>query len=134
MLKKSLTILCLFGSICSNFAQQISGKVLTKTNEPIPFATIQIGENHAVITNEEGSFSIDTEGFKASDSVYISCMGFEKIGLELQEFSSKTYKLNEHVNELYEVYLTNKPLTIDSIMYYVNRKDRKSTRLNSSHV
>lgn len=126
MLKKSLTILCLFGSICSNFAQQISGKVLTKTNEPIPFATIQIGENHGVITNEEGSFSIETEGFKASDSVYISCMGFEKIGLELQEFSSKTYKLNEHVNELYEVYLTNKPLTIDSIMYYVNRNLKRN--------
>src|SRR5690606_970407 len=102
MLKKSLTILCLFGSIYSNFAQQVAGKVLTKTNEPIPFATIQIGPNYGVITNEEGSFSIETEGFKASDSVYISCLGFERKGLVLEEFSSKTYKLDEQVNELHE--------------------------------
>lgn len=128
MLKKSLTILCLFGSIYSNFAQQVAGKVLTKTNEPIPFATIQIGPNYGVITNEEGSFSIETEGFKASDSVYISCLGFERKGLVLEEFSSKIYKLDEQVNELHEVYVTNRPLTIDSIMYYVNRNLKKNYR------
>jgi hypothetical protein len=121
MLKKYLTILFIFGYIYFGFAQQISGKVLTISNEPIPFATVQIGTNYGVITNEEGSFSIETEGFKASDSVYISCLGFEKQGLQLHEFASKEYKLNELVNELHEVYLTNKPLSIDSIMYYVNR-------------
>ncbi|MCX7549434.1 carboxypeptidase-like regulatory domain-containing protein [Xanthomarina sp. F2636L] len=130
MLKKSLSILFILGYIYSGFAQQVSGKVVTKTNEPIPFATIQIGPNYGVITNEEGSFSIDTEGFKASDSVHISCMGFEKIGFELQEFSSKTFKLDEQVNELYEVYLTNKPLTIDSIMYYVNRNLKSNYKNN----
>ncbi|TYA58873.1 carboxypeptidase-like regulatory domain-containing protein [Formosa maritima] len=126
MLKKSLTILFSLSYIYFSFSQQVSGKVLTKANEPIPFATIQIGENYGVITNEEGNFSIVTEGFKPSDSVYISCLGFEKKGLLLNEFTSKEYKLSEQINELYEVYLTNKPLTIDSIMYYVNRNLKKN--------
>jgi hypothetical protein len=130
MLKNSLTFLFLISSIYFGFAQQVSGKVLTIANEPIPYATIQIGENYGVITNEEGSFSIETEGFKASDSVHISCLGYEKKGMQLQEFSSKVYKLSEQVNELYEVYLTNKPLTIDSIMYYVNRNLKRNYKSN----
>src|SRR5690606_16171178 len=63
-------------------------------------------------------------------SVHISCLGFEKLGLQLQEFTSKTYKLNDQVNELREVYLTNKPLTIDSIMYYVNRNLKTNYKTN----
>src|SRR5690554_1750227 len=121
MCKNYLLLLLTLGFMSITFAQQVSGKVLTKTNEPIPFAAVVIGESHGVITNEEGGFSIETVGFKPTDSVHISCLGFEKLGLELQDFSSKTYKLDEQVNELREVYLTNKPLTIDSIMYYVNR-------------
>ncbi|GGG49759.1 carboxypeptidase-like regulatory domain-containing protein [Bizionia arctica] len=126
MLKTTLTILFIFGFIYFGFSQQVSGKVLTKSNEPIPFATIQIGPNYGVITNEEGNFSIETQGFTASDSVYISCLGYEKIGLLLQEFSSKEYKLSDQVNELHEVYLTNKPLTIDSIMLYVNKNLKRN--------
>ncbi|PWK17136.1 peptidase associated/transthyretin-like domain-containing protein [Xanthomarina spongicola] len=130
MLKKSLTILFLFGYIYFSFAQQVSGKVLTIANEPIQFATIQIGENYGVITNEEGNFSIATDGFKPTDSVYISCLGYEKSGHLLKDFVSKEYKLAEQVNELYEVYLTNKPLTLDSIMYYVNRNLKKNYKNN----
>lgn len=126
MYKQSLTILFSLGFIFMGFAQQVSGKILTKANEPIPFATVQIGENYGVITNEEGNFSIATEGFKPTDSVHISCLGFEKSGLELKDFTSKEYKLAEQVNELHEVYLTNKPLTIDSIMLYVNRNLKRN--------
>lgn len=130
MHNKYLFLVLAFGFISTAIAQQVSGKVLTKTNEPIPFAAIVIGEDHGVITNEEGSFSIETEGFKPTDSVHISCLGFEKLGLQLQNFTSKTYNLNEQVNELHEVYLTNKPLTIDSIMYYVNRNLKSNYRNN----
>ncbi|MEO8935119.1 MAG: carboxypeptidase-like regulatory domain-containing protein [Xanthomarina sp.] len=128
MCKKHLLALLIFGMISTGFAQQVSGKVYTYTNEPIPYATVVIGENYGVITNEEGSFSIETEGFKLTDSVHISCLGFEKIDMQLQNFSSKTYKLNEQINELHELYLTNKPLTIDSIMYYVNKNLKSNYR------
>src|SRR5690554_1652928 len=130
MCKNYLLLFLTLGFISTTIAQQVSGKVLTKTNEPIPLAAIVIGENHGVITNEEGGFSIETAGFKPSDSVHISCLGFEKLGLQLQEFTSKTYKLNDQVNELREVYLTNKPLTIDSIMYYVNRNLKTNYKTN----
>ena len=121
MYKKYVLLFLNFLLIYSASAQQVSGKVFTKTNEPIPFATISIGEGYGVITNEEGSFSIETGSFKPTDSVHISCLGFEKLGMYLQDFSSKVYKLEEQVNALHEVYLTNKPLSVDSIMYYVNK-------------
>ena len=101
------------------FAQTIRGKVSTANDNPVPYATIQIGDNYGVITNEEGNFSIDIDGFKAEDSVAISCLGFEKSMLLLKDFSEKNYILKEQINELSEVFVTNKNLGIDSIMYYV---------------
>jgi len=130
MFKTYLTISFFISFIYFGYSQQVSGKVVSKTSNPIPYATIQIGPNYGVITNEEGHFSIETKGFKASDSVYISCLGFEKTGMQLQEFSSKEYKLTEQLNELHEVYLTNKPMTLDSIMYYVNRNLKKNYKNN----
>ena len=43
-------------------AQEISAKVIdAKTKVPVAFATVKTGENRGVITNEEGSFLINTE-------------------------------------------------------------------------
>ncbi|WP_053993025.1 carboxypeptidase-like regulatory domain-containing protein [Mangrovimonas sp. TPBH4] len=107
-------------------AQNVSGHILTEEKAPISFATIQIGEHHGTISNEEGNFSISTNGFEAKDSVYISCLGFEKLGLVVEEFTSKDYILKEQVNELSEVFLTNRKLSVDSILYYVNKNLSKN--------
>ena len=113
-------LLFLFAMIIFNYyglAQTVKGKIQNQKNEAIPFATIQIGEDYGVISNDEGNFSIVTSGFKASDSVTISCLGYEKLGMQLQEFSSQNYTLNERVNELSEVYITDRNLGVDSIMH-----------------
>ena len=115
-------------SISTLQAQTISGKIISQSNEAVPFATIQIGNSYGVISNEEGNFSIDTKKFEDQDIVTISCLGFEKKSLLLKDFSSKDYVLNEKVNELSEVYLTNKPLSVDSIMYYVNNNLKNNYR------
>ncbi|WP_418513191.1 carboxypeptidase-like regulatory domain-containing protein [Corallibacter sp.] len=128
-LKKIL--FCLFISFLifshSSFSQNVKGKIINNTNNtPIPYATIQIGEHYGVISNEEGSFTIDTDGYKPLDSVHISCLGYEKLGLVLEDFSSKDYYLSEQVNELNEVYLTNRTLSVDSVLYYVNKNLTKN--------
>ncbi|WP_055445006.1 carboxypeptidase-like regulatory domain-containing protein [Lacinutrix himadriensis] len=111
-------------------AQTVSGKVLSSTNEEIPFATIQIGSDYGVISNEEGSFSIETKGFTATDSVTISCLGFEKNAFILENFTSKEYVLIEKLNELSEVFLNHTALSSDSIMFYVNKNLKTNYKLD----
>tara|TARA_R110002012_G_scaffold81945_1_gene207302 strand:- start:20009 stop:21490 length:1482 start_codon:yes stop_codon:yes gene_type:complete len=112
-----------------SFSQTVTGTILDDKNEPIPFATIQIGEDYGVISNDEGNFNIIVSGFQTTDSVYISCMGYEKKGLQIQEFQSKEYVLSDLVNELSEVYVTDRKLTVDSILYYVNTNASKNYKL-----
>ncbi len=131
--KYTYSVILLFFLVATTFSsygQQVKGKILSEKSEPIPFATIQIGENYGVISNDEGNFSIVTSGFKASDSVTISCLGFEKTGLVLKDFISKDYILKVQVNELSEVYLTDRKLSVDSIMYYVNSNLTRNYKLD----
>jgi len=111
-------------------SQIVKGKITNGNSEPVPFATIQIGPDYGVISNDEGNFSIVTSNFKATDSVTISCLGYEKIGLQLKEFKSKDYILNDAVNELSEVYITDRKLGVDSIMYYVNANLKKNYQID----
>ena len=113
-------------------AQNISGKVVDSKNNPVPYATLQIGESYGVITNEEGGFTIDTKGFNAQDSVQISCLGYERQAFVLNQFSAKEYTLNAHVNELSEVFLSNKSMGVDSIMYYVRKNLSKNYKFDAN--
>ncbi|TYB73176.1 carboxypeptidase-like regulatory domain-containing protein [Bizionia myxarmorum] len=126
-----LHIAGLFLISSSSFSQTINGKILDDANAPIPFATIQIGEEYGVISNDEGNFTIHTSSFQPTDSVYISCMGYEKIGFQVHQFKSQKYILKDQVNELSEVYVTDRKLSIDSILYYVNANASKNYRLNN---
>ena len=127
---KYLSLLLFLLTICSSFSQQVTGKIISKKSQPIPFATIQIGKDYGVISNDEGNFSIVTTGFQPTDSVKISCLGYEKLGFVLKDFSSKDYVLEEQINELSEVYLTNRKLGIDSILFYVNKNLTKNYNID----
>jgi hypothetical protein len=100
-------------------AQTVSGKILSSTDEEIPFATIQIGSDYGVISNEEGDFSIDTEGFSATEIVVISCLGFENLTMDVKSFISNNYILKERMEELSEVFISNKKLTVEEILQNV---------------
>ena len=132
MLFRQKILLFLFGIIyfTNTFSQSISGKIISDSNEPISFATVQIGNSYGVITNEEGNFTIDTKGFKENDTVTISCLGYEKNAMLLKQFTSQNYVLNEKINELSEVFLSTKPLSVDSIMFYVNRNLKTNYKYN----
>ena len=111
--------------------QTISSKVLDqKTNEPVPFATVQLSENQGIITNEEGRFSLTIdETLKDVDSIYISSMGYEKLAIAISKDTDSIIYLPPKAIELKSVFISNKNLTIDEIMD--NVKDKISENYNT---
>lgn len=97
-------------------AQSVSGTVVDERNEPIPYVTIQIGDNYGVVSNTEGNFTIQTANQPANAVVTISYMGYESLEMPMSKFTSTTYVLKEKVTELDEVFLTNKQLTAEEII------------------
>lgn len=97
-------------------AQTLTGTVLDKkTNQPLVFATVQIGDKHGVITNDEGVFKIQTHRFSETDSIKFSSMGYGSKSFVLKDFALSTIYLEEKIDELKSVYLVNKntdPLAI----------------------
>jgi hypothetical protein len=114
------------------FGQSISGRVLELDDRPIPYATVQISDNYGVLTNEEGQFVIDTKNFKSTDIVTISYLGFKKITLSLKDFESKDYYLDEAVNELSEITVSNKSLSVEEIIQKI--KENANTNYTSDHI
>lgn len=114
---KQLTICLVFFIICNGvFGQTITGKIMDTDNNPIPYATLQIGPNYGVITNEEGVFNLETDAFSDTDTVSISCLGYKSKTFKLSDFNKETYILEPSINELSEVFITNKELSVEEIL------------------
>ncbi|AXT51857.1 carboxypeptidase-like regulatory domain-containing protein [Aquimarina sp. BL5] len=133
---KKLTVVSIaFLSSISISAQTISSKVVDKkTNEPIPYATIQYAENGGVITNEEGmfSFTLDQRSIKI-DSIYISSMGYEKVGITLNSITDNIIYIEPKAIELSGVFISNKNLSIDEIIDNVKENVDQNYSKDLSH-
>ncbi|MCL6264997.1 carboxypeptidase-like regulatory domain-containing protein [Flagellimonas myxillae] len=99
-------------------AQTVGAKLVdAKTQKGIAYATVQYGEHHGVITNEEGRFSfVLSDGFPVLDSIYISSMRYEKTGFSLEQLTDSIISIDPKTIELSGVYLFDKELTVDQIM------------------
>ena len=99
-------------------AQTISATLIDeKTKKPIPYATVQYGENEGVIANDEGLFSFDLETTRMPlDSVYISSMGYEKIGFAYDAITDSILYIKPKAIKLSGVYLFDTPLEVDEII------------------
>ena len=99
-------------------AQTYVAKLLDKkTNAPIPFATIQYGVHRGVITNEEGVFNFTLPAkATATDSVYISSMGYESKAFTLQQQLDSIIYLAPKVFELKTVFVSSNPLDAEAII------------------
>ena len=105
------------------FSQTVSGILKDeKTEKTIPYATVSIGENYGVITNDEGEFQINISGFNESDSLSFSSMGYEKHQIAIKDFNSETVYLKESLNELDNVYIIDRDLDPVEIMEKVNER------------
>ena len=105
-------------------AQTISATLIDeKTKNPIPYATVQYGENEGVIANDEGLFSFDLGAARQPlDSVYISSMGYEKIGFAFDAITDSILYIKPKAIKLSGVYLFDNPMEVDDIIAKVIEK------------
>src|SRR5699024_1202227 len=90
----------------SVFSQTLSGTLIDKkTDRPIPFADVQIGQNYGVVTNSEGNFRIKTTDFSAKDSLRFSSMGYREKTIALKDYEGNRVYLVPQVQELGAVFL-----------------------------
>ncbi len=124
------SILLLLGSTCLQ-AQVVSGKLLdSSTLQAIPYATIQMGNNRGVISNEEGQFNLMLdETAKSTDSLFISCMGYESLGKTIGQFKDSLVYLTPKPIALNSVIVSNKQYSADDILDQVRSNlDRNYNR------
>jgi len=95
----------------------------SKSKKPIPYATIQYGVNEGVIANEEGLFSFDQKQIKEPlDSIYITSMGYEKIGISFESVLDSIIYIQPKAIKLSGVYLFDNPLTVKEIIEKVQER------------
>jgi len=126
----SLLLLILFGlsPILSANAQSVSSKIIDSvTQKPIPYATVQWASNKGAITNEEGRFSLLLqENTQETDSLFISCLGYESIARPLDSFDEPIIYMVPSAIELKEVLVSNKQYTADEIIDLVEENLEKN--------
>lgn len=131
-LNASLPIIVLFAVFLlfnpfSAYSQSTNGIVLDQeTQETIAFATIQIGDNYGVITNDEGVFNISTERFSPNDSLVFSFLGYDRKAIAIKDYNGEKVYLNPNVDTLDEVYVIDKNLDPIAIMEKVNENIPKN--------
>lgn len=123
-MKNLFLTLSILLSFASTFSQNITAKLIDKnTKNPIPFASIKTGEYSGVISNEEGYFSLNLDGGNVKN-VTISCMGYKSKTLTVEAIKVLIFiiPLEESVNQLKEVYLSNRKPNADEIIAKVRSK------------
>ena len=107
--------------------QNLSSVILdATTKEPVPYVTVQLN-NRGMITNEEGRFSFRLDkGVKETDSLFISCIGYESIGRPINAFAENVIYLQSKAIELNPVIVTNKNYTPKEIIELVEENIEKN--------
>ncbi|WP_396635999.1 carboxypeptidase-like regulatory domain-containing protein [Maribacter sp. R77961] len=114
----------------SLYAQTLSSRILDSvTQKPIPYVTVLLN-NKGVITNEEGQFTfLLDESIQATDSLLISCIGYESLGKPIKEFQENAIYLSPKAIELKEVIVSNKNYTPKEIIELVEENLEKNYRI-----
>jgi len=115
---KSILIIALLFSAYGAVSQNFSGTVVdAKTEEPIAFATVETGEHQGVISNEEGVFAFELDKIrKPLDSIYVSSMGYAKMGIARDTPTNVIIKLTPAPFTLQKVFVSNMNLSPNEII------------------
>ncbi len=114
MMRIKSFIVCLLLAF-TTFAQQpnqIKGKIIDKfTGKPLPYTNITIqGTAHGSVSNEDGLFSISTQGFTGTDTLVVSFIGFKTQKFALNQIKGfHTVTLEEDLINLKEAFVFGKP-------------------------
>ncbi|MBU2948062.1 carboxypeptidase-like regulatory domain-containing protein [Zobellia uliginosa] len=108
-------------------AQSLTSVIVDSVSKkPIPYATVQLN-NRGMITNEEGRFKfLLKDAVEATDSLFISCIGYESIGRPISEFTDSLIYLRPKAIELQEVIVSNKNYTPEEIIELVEDNIEKN--------
>ncbi len=132
--KTLFPILILFTFFCwKGHAQNLSSVILdSTTREPVPYVTVQLNKR-GMITNEEGRFSFRLdERVKETDSLFISCIGYESIRKPINQFTGNVIYLKSKAIELNPVIVTNKNYSPKEIIELVEENLEKNYHLGLS--
>lgn len=112
-------------------SQSVSSKLLDSvTQKPIPYATVQWANKKGAITNEEGRFSLMLpEDTQPSDSLFISCMGYESLARPLNQFNRPAIYLVPKAIELSGVIVSNKQFTAEEIVHKMKESIERNYNL-----
>lgn len=116
-----LTIVLFFNSTLL-ISQNITVKVIDEnTKSPIAYAAVKFDDFNGVISNEEGYFTLNTENL---DTVSITCLGYKSKVLSIGDIiaNNNVISLEEAINELNTVYISNKRPNVDSIIARVRQR------------
>jgi len=125
--KYLLVLLISLLSILNLQAQSISSILVDgNTKAPIAYASVILKNKQGVISNEEGSFTLQLEGLiKATDSLFISCMGYESMRFSLLEVRDSIFIQGREIL-LNEVIVSNKKFTAEEIVEKVQEAMAKN--------
>ena len=121
-MKFKITFISLLVSF-SALSQNITAKLIDKTTkQPIPYANIKTGKYAGVISNDEGFFTVSS--IEDTKTISISCMGYKDKILSIKDIKllDLIIELEEAINQLDEVYISNKAPNADSIIARVKAK------------
>ncbi|WP_196889395.1 carboxypeptidase-like regulatory domain-containing protein [Aureivirga sp. CE67] len=115
-----LVFIFIFGFVLNINAQTVIGKIKDTQGNTIPYAAIKIGKYIGTTSNEEGDFEINLDRFPKTNSIEISSLGFETLEINTSDFTSKEYILQDQINEIGEVAITHKNLSVEEILAKIN--------------
>jgi len=127
MRKVSFTIFALYISLLALSSrlrgQEISATIVDSVSQkPISFATIYLSNNKGVVSNEEGQFRISYDlTSKKNDSLFISCMGYKKLGFPISQFKDSIIYLPPTSIALNSIILSNNTLTAGQIIKQIKQ-------------
>lgn len=107
-------------------AQSVSSTVIdAETKQVIPYASIRLASNKGVISNEEGKFTLVLDNAVATDSIFISSMGFESLSTTIASMTDTLF-LQPKAIELNDVIVSNKTYEADELIDLIKENLEKN--------
>ena len=118
--KLYICFLLLNGSL--NYAQELSATILDSLNKkPIPFASIYLKSGSGVVSNKEGKFRLLFNKESTEDSLFISCMGYETLGIQIEKNQDSIFYLNPKAIDLKSVIISNKEVDVNQLLKLIKK-------------
>jgi hypothetical protein len=106
MVKKLCASIFLVAFTSNAFSQTLTSQILdAETQLPVPYATVQTSEYNGVMTNDEGVFTLFTEGLsEKKDSITVSSLGYKTLKIPFKNLYNLPYSSHPIFTKLFRFY------------------------------